>query len=232
MVDSTESPAATETDESNSVTLAIGDVVHDREDDNPNDAVVINNPQATASEWIAYRKKTVADDNPDYPEDAPVVVVIYDSDLRRVFPDWSGDAPLKLTKINETDVTHYSYPVPRLKQVGSLSDNGKTEQTDAGTSDESSTENNERETAATEDTADEDTSASDDTPVTAADLSASMRALKERLEDGGMAVEIEPDGKALQTTKLGDTYRVRPGKIIEGDGALRPQLEPIVAEYE
>lgn len=49
-----------------------------------------------------------------------------------------------------------------------------------------------------------------------------MRALKERLEEGGMSVEIEADGQALQATKLGDTYRVRPGEIIEGDGALRP----------
>lgn len=31
-----------------------------------------------------------------------------------------------------------------------------------------------------------------------------MRMLKERLEDGGMAVEIEPDGQALEATKLGD----------------------------
>ncbi len=59
-----------------------------------------------------------------------------------------------------------------------------------------------------------------------------MRALKERLEDGGMTVESESDGQALQATKLGDTYRVRPGEIIEGDGALRAQLAPIVDEYE
>lgn len=78
----------------------------------------------------------------------------------------------------------------------------------------------------------EPTPASDDAAVTATDLSASMRALKERLEDGGMAVEIEPDGQALQATKLGDTYRVRPGELIEGDGALRSQLVPIVDEYE
>lgn len=47
-----------------------------------------------------------------------------------------------------------------------------------------------------------------------------------------MSVEIEADGKALQTTKLGDSYRVRPGEIIGGKGLLRSRLASIVAEYE
>lgn len=35
--------------------LAIGDVVHDREDADPNDAVVVNCPPMPANEWLASR---------------------------------------------------------------------------------------------------------------------------------------------------------------------------------
>jgi hypothetical protein len=63
------------------------------------------------------------------------------------------------------------------------------------------------------------------------DLSASVHALKARLEDGGMSVEIEADGQTLHVSKLGDTYRVRPGEIVAGDGALRARLATIVDEF-
>ena len=58
-----------------------------------------------------------------------------------------------------------------------------------------------------------------------------MRALKERLEAGGMIVEIGPDGDTLTVSKLGDSYRVRPGEVVEGDGALRSRLSSLVDKY-
>lgn len=236
MVDAAETPDTSDGGAEDA--FAIGAVVQDREDDNPNDAIVVNRPLKTVTEWIARRgswsEKTVAEDNPEYPADAPVIVVVFADALQAAFPDWEEDAPLALTAINESDASHYSFPAPRLRRIDSSPGDGEREETDAGTGDESPpTASNEQEPAAAPDTADDGVApASDETPVTAADLSASIRALKERLEDGGMAVEIEPDGQALQATKLGDTYRVRPGEIIKGDGALRSQFASIVDEYE
>ncbi len=229
--------AAASPDTSNGVTedgFAISTVVHDREDDDPNDVIVVNTPGQPAEEWHAHNDKSVAEDNPEYSADAPVIVVVFADALRAAFPDWEEDAPLALTAINESDASHYSFPAPRLRRIDSSPGDREREETDGVGSDESPpTASNEQETAAAPDTADDGAAlASDEPPVTAADLSASMRALKERLEDGGMTVEIEPDGQALQAMKLGDTYRVRPGEIIEGDGALRAQLAPIVDEYE
>jgi hypothetical protein len=55
-----------------------------------------------------------------------------------------------------------------------------------------------------------------------------VRALERRLDDGGMTTEIEPDQRTIRATKLGDTYRVRPGEVLDGDGPLRSRLETIV----
>lgn len=205
--------------------FAIGAVVHDREDDDPNAAIVVNHPPQPADEWLAYRETTVAEDNPEYPADAPVIVVVFADALRAAFPDWAGDDSLPLTAITESDASHYSFPAPRLTivesdVVPSESSSDSAPPAANGGADESS--------AADLPPDEEPAPASTDT----ADLSAAMQALKERLEDGGMAVEIESDGQALQATKLGDTYRVRPGEIIEGDGVLRSQLAPIVDEFE
>lgn len=43
-----------------------------------------------------------------------------------------------------------------------------------------------------------------------------------------MNTEVESDGQTIQASKLGETYRVRPGEVIDGDGALRNRLEDIV----
>jgi hypothetical protein len=247
MADAPDSPdTPTETpDEFDSPAFAIGDVVHDRDDDTPNDAIVVNLPSKTADEWIAYRETTVADDNPDYPTDARVIVVGYAAELQRTFPDWDRESHLPLDQINESSVGHYSFPAPRLTIVESAESSGESPPSDDestesdSASDEASAtpadDDKEPDTAldSVTDTTEsvEDGSEPDDAPATEADLSESMRALKARLEDGGMTVEIEPDGDALSVSKLGDIYRVRPGEVIEGEGALRGRLSSIVDEY-
>lgn len=200
-------------DTTEEVTFDIGDVVHDRDDDDPNNAVVVNTPSKLAHEWHAHKGKSVAADNPDYPDDAPVIVVAFAEALQPAFPDWEGAAPLPLTAINDSEASHYSFPAPRLTDAESSTASKPTSDSEPPSDSVSNV------------------SPSDDPATTAAELSASMRALKERLEEGGMSVEIEADGQALQATKLGDIYRVRPGEIIEGDGALRPQLSSIVHEF-
>jgi hypothetical protein len=55
--------------------------------------------------------------------------------------------------------------------------------------------------------------------------------LKITLADEGVAATIEDDD-TLTVERLGQTYRIRPGEEIEGNGALRAQLETIVADAD
>lgn len=70
--------------------FAIGAVVHDREDDDLNDAIVVNTPSKLSQDWHAHADKSVAEDNPEYPAAAPVIVVVFADALRAAFPDWGG----------------------------------------------------------------------------------------------------------------------------------------------
>jgi hypothetical protein len=48
--------------------FAAGEMVHDRDDDDPNDAVVVNVPPIPASEWdVTALDKTLAEANPTTP---------------------------------------------------------------------------------------------------------------------------------------------------------------------
>ncbi|MFC6965100.1 hypothetical protein ACFQL7_28225 [Halocatena marina] len=245
-----ESPEAAETpstpvEGTTDAPFAIGDVVQDREDNDPNDAIVVNLPSKTAAEWIArqgsWGEATVAEDNPTYPADAPIVVVVFADALREAFPDWERETPLALTAVNRSDASHYSFPAPRLT-VDDSRTRGNDSSPDASERAETSPPSGEATSATARndenpvaDPATDAATAEDETSAPAdarTDAEASMHALKERLEGGGMSVEIEPDGQALTATKLGDTYRVRPGELIEGEGALRSRLASIVAEYE
>lgn len=99
--------------------LEHGDLVEDRDDPKPNPAVVVNTPRVSAEEWYVGGRGTVAMDNPDYPADAPVVVVVYQDDLREVRPYYCGTSPLKLAAL-ERETRIYAFPAPRLERVGSL----------------------------------------------------------------------------------------------------------------
>ena len=44
-----------------------------------------------------------------------------------------------------------------------------------------------------------------------------------------MTTTLKDDTQTIRATKLGETYRVRPDEVLEGDGALRSRLEEIVA---
>lgn len=157
--------------------------------------------------------------------------------LREAFPDWEGNTPIPLTDINASEATHYAFPAPRLRisdSNGAANASANDGESTAARSDiatSTASEETEPPTESAQAPASDADGSQDDAAATAAECSASIRALKERLEEGGMTVEIETDGQALQATKLGDTYRVRPGEIIDGDGALRSQLEPIVEEF-
>jgi hypothetical protein len=92
-----------------------GDVVLDRDDDNANPALVVNCvPGATADEWDVPGDQTVAEANPDYPEDASVVVVVFEEKFDDDALEWNCEEPIALTELNDSPMKHYSFPAPRL----------------------------------------------------------------------------------------------------------------------
>ncbi|MFC7213063.1 ParB N-terminal domain-containing protein [Saliphagus sp. GCM10025334] len=100
-----------------------GEVVIDREyaGSDPNRAVVVNQPPTVAHDWeIFSRRKTLAEDNPEYPEDDRVVIVVYKQDLEEVYPYYTGAFSIRLSRLNQDGVKYYSFPESRLKVVDSL----------------------------------------------------------------------------------------------------------------
>ena len=237
--------------------FAIGELVADRE---PNDgtadtAVVVNCPPQPADEWAAYGDTTVAEDNPNYPDDAPVVVVVYRTDLEHFDPEWAErEKPYPLTEFNEADVSYYSFPAIRLKRL-SEEDTVTEDTAETDTEIESEAEadsdsdapqmaliTDENTTTNTLSTAPTETDPSDTEPLTEHEsdpdpelnppTDAALQ-LKQRLETGGMTVLIEADGRTLAAGKLGETYRIQPGgTVLDGDGLFASKLASIAAEYE
>jgi hypothetical protein len=79
--------------------LSIGDTVVDGEDGDGDEAFVVNLPPKAAADWGVRRdgeQTTVAEDNPSYPDDAPVVVVAFQADLEPAGVEYDGDEPLDL----------------------------------------------------------------------------------------------------------------------------------------
>jgi hypothetical protein len=213
----------------------IGEPVVDREQDDPNTAIIVNCPPKTATDWIAYRETTVAEDNPDYPDDALIAVAVYRDELAEFDPDWADrDKPFSLAEFNEAGTSHYSFPAPRLK---SLTSEARSDDDTTDTDAENETGEQTVEEASTDDTSTaptEDETNTDGTGETesepAPDPPAAVRDLKETLADRGLAAEIEANGQTVAAEKLGVTYRVQPGEVLDGDGPHREKIEQIVAE--
>jgi hypothetical protein len=95
-----------------------GDIVLDRETDERSPAYVTTLPDATAADWIAYEDEdeeiTVAEDNPDYPADASVIVVVHTTNVHYDLPDWNRYTPLSMDELEEADARYYAFPAPRL----------------------------------------------------------------------------------------------------------------------
>lgn len=93
-----------------------GDRAEDREDDDPDTLVVLGHADETADEHVAYNKYdgtavTVAEDNPEYPNDGDVVLGAFVEDL-----DGYGDADDLLALARNTEgVRVYAFPARRLR---------------------------------------------------------------------------------------------------------------------
>lgn len=96
-----------------------GDIVIDSEDDSPDEAVVVNTPNTEASEWdVEPLGCTLDEDNPGYPADDSVVVVVFRDDLEEQYPFYSGVKQLNLGDMARTSGIHfYAFPASRLSKV-------------------------------------------------------------------------------------------------------------------
>jgi len=98
----------------------VGARVHDSHDDDPDDARVVALPDKPAHEWDVDGEHSVATfpGNEDYPDDAPVVVIVFEDELAASgLDDWSGDDEIALSQLAEQGVDHFAFPAQRLAIV-------------------------------------------------------------------------------------------------------------------
>jgi len=100
--------------------IRCGDVVLDRDSDDPDEAVVVNTPSQIANEWRVQGRGLLHEDNPEYPADDPVIVVVYRSTLNESRPSYGGILPLKIARLNRDRINFYAFPESRLKVVDKL----------------------------------------------------------------------------------------------------------------
>lgn len=219
-------------------TIQPGDLVNDRDDPEPDDAIVVTPQSQTAAEWdLAHTDGTLADDNPDYSAETPAITVVYVADLIEYGPpfDPTDRTPLSMQTLNDSPVRYYTFPAPRLAVIESPATGlGATEpptEDDASAPDTPTTAADDSpatETApATADSVGADTDKTDTSEETAP--SPALQQLKTTLETEGLTVELT-DATTLTVERLGQTYAISPDGAIQGDGALRSQLESIVAD--
>ena len=209
--------------------FAAGEVVRDRDDDDPNDAIVVNVPPIPASEWdVTALDQTLAEANPDYPADAQTVIVVFREVLTEYFEgtDTTGefDSQIPIATLADEHVQFYAFPAPRLEATGErYTHSSESEATEQATDEE------QRDSDA------ESVGSADPNPAQATEIktegdAAAVDALAERLTNNGMrVVDRDDDAGTLTVKKMRDTYRVEPGRVIEGEGRFRQRLEQLVS---
>jgi hypothetical protein len=218
--------------------FSVGDVVLDSHQESPNPAVVVNIPPRQANEWTVYTDTTVAEDNPDYPDDSPIVVVAFYDDLTERGEEllWP-ELPIPLKELHEYDVKDYAFPLDRLKLVDDSSlparHSGEKQETPTEAKDETETTSDadgqdEDETegesdAAIESLEDDEVSSAEDT-----EDEQDLHELQEYLEDNGVQSEIHDE--AVIVEKLGETYRLSTDRGVQGDGPYQDRLEQFLTE--
>jgi len=95
-----------------------GDRVRDQDKKDGGPLVVISRPAVPSDQWDIPPGGTVASDNPNYPDTAPVVTVMHQDELAEYLPEWrERGGPFRLSRVAENGGTYYSYPEPRLELV-------------------------------------------------------------------------------------------------------------------
>ena len=214
--------------------IGIGDLVLDRDVDHSDPAVVVNTPPTTADEWTAYTNTTVAEDNPEYPADASIIVVAFRNEILDEQPEMvAPDSPIPLEDLNEVGIKHYSFPAPRLRRgdpetddfealedLDDIDSNGTDDESESESVDATATDQDAG-TAEAEDTADGQDQEEE--------LEHELEQLSEFLRDNGVRSEV--DGGVVVAEKLGQSYEITPDGEVNGDGAFQDRLEQLASEY-
>jgi len=210
--------------------FAVGDVVLDSHQESPNPAVVVNLPPKHANEWIAYADTTVAEDNPEYPDESPIVVVAFYDNLSEHAEEllWP-ESPVPLTELSDYGVKDYAFPVDRLQPA---TDNSVAE-AHTGADQETIDTHNEGETTSDTDEPDDgqsETTRQDNKAANANDNDGDqdLHDLRDHLKDNGVRSEI--DDETVIVEKLGETYRLSTDEVVEGDGPYRDRLEQLLTD--
>ena len=207
--------------------FAVGDVALDTHQESPNPAVVVNLPPKHANEWTAYTNTTVAEDNPEYPDESPIVVVAFYEDLAEHAEEllWP-ESPVPLTELSDYGVRDYAFPVDRLRPAEDTS----LAECHTGDDQETTETNSEGETASdTDEPDDEPEPACEDSEGSSAsdnDGQQDLHELRDYLKNNGVRSEIDDETVAVE--KLGETYRLSTDEVIEGDGPYRDRLEQLI----
>lgn len=89
--------------------------VIDTDDSNPDPAVILALLDVPISDWIVYGNETVADHNPDYDPDEPVVIVAYEDRLHSGWPNWRGaESDTLFDGVVERGIKFHAFPRSRL----------------------------------------------------------------------------------------------------------------------
>jgi hypothetical protein len=97
--------------------IEAGRRVVDRDSGQASVAVVLERASVAASSILVEDLgATVAELNPEHPDDADVATLAFADDLEAAIEDWAlYQAPRLRTLVRERDVRTYHYPVPRLQ---------------------------------------------------------------------------------------------------------------------
>ena len=99
-----------------------GTLVLDREDDDPDEAVIVWRPEdRSIADWeyeVDGEAYTTAESNPDYPADEQLVLISFLHQLEEQWPDWEAVPPEELLDgVREHDVPRYGFPEGRLMEA-------------------------------------------------------------------------------------------------------------------
>ncbi|EMA56244.1 hypothetical protein C451_03479, partial [Halococcus thailandensis JCM 13552] len=184
---------------------------------------------------------TVAEDNPEYPADASIIVVAFRNEILDEQPEMvAPDSPIPLEDLNEVGIKHYSFPAPRLRLGDPETDNFEAledlDDIDSnGTDDESESESESVDATATdqdagtaevEDAADEQ---DQELQQQEQELEQELEQLRGFLRDNGVRSEV--DGSVVVAEKLGQSYEITLDGEVNGDGAFQDRLEQLASEY-
>ena len=108
--------------EQSAVTFSVGDSVADTDDDDPDEAIVVNCPaDKTIADWEHETDSgttTAAAENPGYPADELLVIVAFRDAVATALDDWQDLDPDRLfEQVAEHNINQYGFPAGRLEQI-------------------------------------------------------------------------------------------------------------------